>query len=357
MLRHRWYGVGLGSLGLMVGCGKTAPEPASVKTETVSAVSQSRVAGSDENSSDPSATKDGNPRVAAIDRSATASTETRPEIRKAQTAYDKLVKAHRDEDPESWIAADAELHQMGKAAATVLAKGLSDSDRGTRELAAMMLAKLGPDATVAEKELVAALNDKSPLVRANAASALSLLGVHSEKLVPVLMALLEEGSVSIRTISVYSLGNIGTPAKAAVPKLIELTEEENADLKMAAIVSLGNLGAAAKTAVASLEALKKDESEMVRTAANEALARISTSVEEPAATVEPAPAIRRANALRDDDAATAENGDEPNLPSRAERKEDAAPSKPISTQITEEKPTESKPSGPRLTGPQLPPPN
>ncbi|MGH7128892.1 MAG: hypothetical protein ACREIV_10000, partial [Planctomycetaceae bacterium] len=64
----------------------------------------------------------------------------------AAEMFAQLVNAHRDGDPAAWEQAAARLGELRADAVPALAAGLASADPAERELAAMMLAGLGPDA-------------------------------------------------------------------------------------------------------------------------------------------------------------------------------------------------------------------
>ena len=256
-----------GMAALLIGCGQaSAPKG-----------SQSAVASSTEKSTDAKAPVSQDLVAASGGTPAPTKTPEPSESKAARAAFDRLIKAERDEDPQAWIAADQELTALGKEAAGVLGQGLASPEVRTREFAAMLLARLGPDAAAVEPQLTKALDDESPMVQANAGASLSLFGSQAERVIPLFQKLLKEENPTVRKIALYSLGNYGSQGEAAVSTIVPFLEHSDAELRMAAVVTLGNIGPNARVALARLESLAKEESSNVAPIARDAIARINAA--------------------------------------------------------------------------------
>ena len=90
------------------------------------------------------------------------------------------------EPTEQEIAAAA-LGRIGRAAVPSLIQALGHRDPEVREQAALVLARIGPDAHNAVPELTAALDDDNTAVRKAAARALGQIGPAADAAVPALM--------------------------------------------------------------------------------------------------------------------------------------------------------------------------
>lgn len=347
--------IGMGLASLTTGCGKSpAPTDTHVKKSGSSPKSESEGKAA---AIPSSGAEDVGKSAGNVGGTAEPAGE-RAEVRAARAAFEKLIKAEREEDPENWMSADRELMALGKHAAGALAEGLSSPDRRTREFAAMLLARLGPDAATAEPEMVKALGDETPVVRANVAASLSLLGAKPDVVVPVLQKLLAEGNLTVRKIAIYSLGNYGSHADSAVPSLVDFLADESSELKLAAAVTLGNIGPGAQTALAQLEKLKQEEGEEIPAAARESIARINAPADSKSATASAPPSFKTFTAETAAFAVPATSGSSrdarPKLdePAEAEIDESPSPARPIGDDAEPSTPA----GGPSLTAPRLEPP-
>ncbi len=196
---------------------------------------------------------------------------SRPVLSDADRTFQKLVAARRESNPENWEQAEKSLEALGKGAVSVLVNALKSSDVEVRELAAMWLVRLGPDAQDAEKQLAEVLDDESAFVRVNAASALSHIPEHAERVVPILAELLTHGEFSVRITAATALGNAGANAVQAVPVLIDSLDAKEEDLQIAVLSTLGRIGSGARDALKPIsELFRTTSSEVVKKSAEEA---------------------------------------------------------------------------------------
>ena len=177
-------------------------------------------------------------------------------------------------DVESWTKLEGELHELGLAAVPLLTERLADSRSVARELAAMFLAQLGPEASPAADGLLKLLDDDSTFARVNAAAALSTFEGHAERVAPVLTELLTDTDDNVRITAATSLRNVGPSAAKSVGALNRALHDADSRVRAAAATTLGELGKVASPSLATLRKLDNDEDEQVRTAAARAIKRI-----------------------------------------------------------------------------------
>lgn len=90
-------------------------------------------------------------------------------------------------EPTEQEVASAALARIGAPAVPSLIQGLRHQDPYVREQAALVLAKIGPEARAAVGELTAALDDEDSRVRKAASRALGQIGPAAGEAVPALM--------------------------------------------------------------------------------------------------------------------------------------------------------------------------
>ncbi len=191
-------------------------------------------------------------------------------------AFDRLVAARENPDPAVWDKAFEEIASAGAQAAPVLAEALTRKDTPARELAAMVLASLGPDAAAAKQALIDALADDWVFVRLNAASALTSIGDGAEPAIPVLIELLSHPEPDVRLTAIMAIGNTGDLAQPTIEPLIEQLTSTDARLQLAAVQTLGRLGKVAEPALPKLRELAAGSTEVeLRTAIDEAVQSIN----------------------------------------------------------------------------------
>ncbi len=93
------------------------------------------------------------------------------------------------------------------------------------ELAADSLGKIGPEAVPRLSDL---LQDRDPEVRQVAARILARIGPDAAAAVPDLIELLQDPHPQVRRAAVRALGQIGPQAGAAVPALLQLLDTDSA---------------------------------------------------------------------------------------------------------------------------------
>ena len=251
---HVWQ---VALLGLVIGCGEasrsdnTSHKATRSSPEATAAIEQ--------------------PELETVPSAEPSSTNTAV---RAKDVFIRIVKAAEAGDAEAWTKADGELHELGLAAVPALAERLSDTNSIARELAAMFLAQLGPDASPAAEGLLKLLDDESTFARVNAAAALSTFEGHAERVAPVLTALLADDDVNVRITAATSLRNVGPSGSEAVGALSRALRDADSRVRAAAAATLGELGKLASSSLTTLRRLDDDEDEQVRTAAARAIKRI-----------------------------------------------------------------------------------
>ncbi len=257
MLRrsHVWQ---VALLGLVIGCGeanrstdtsrRAAPAP-----ETVAAVEQ--------------------PDLEAVPSAEPRSTNAASRAKEVFAGLVEIAET-RSNDVEAWTRLEAELHELGLTMVPELAERLSDQSSVARDLAAMFLAQLGPDASPAAEGLLKLLDDEASPTRVNAAAALSTFEGHAERVTPVLTELLADDDVSVRITAATSLRNVGPSGAAAVGALSRSLRDPDSRVRTAAATTLGELGTSASPSLTTLRRLDDDEDEQVRMAAARAVKRI-----------------------------------------------------------------------------------
>lgn len=213
-----------------------------------------------------------------------------PDFPRGSEAFTKLVAAAQSNDAEAWASAEAKLHELGAQATAALSGRLEDENTVARELAAMFLAQIGPDAVSAAKGLVKLLNDESTFARVNAAAALSTFEGYEDQVAPVLTELLIDTDENVRLTAATSLRNIGSAANKAVIPLTRSLKDPNPQIRAAAATTLGELGSAAFGSLPALRQLRADSESDVVTAAAQAIRRIDQSSKDTIGVATPASA-------------------------------------------------------------------
>jgi HEAT repeat protein len=131
------------------------------------------------------------PEVVKKERSASPATSpastTFSEPNLLRASYEDLAPtANFPEPTEQELAANA-LGRIGKPAVPMLMSALRHRDPRVRHHAAVVLAKIGPDAAQAAPALTAALDDEELLVRKAASRALGEIGPAAQEAIPALM--------------------------------------------------------------------------------------------------------------------------------------------------------------------------
>jgi HEAT repeat protein len=252
-----------GALICAIGCGRGGSAPATGAEAPVSN------AASVISSSSASQEAESTQHTAASVEGQAAKPPTDP-----KASFHALLEAHRGQRPDVWEKAHSELIELGEAALPVYVEELKSDKRDARELAAMLLAQLGPHAAPAKDALLSVLVDESANVRANAASALSLFPDTGPRILPVLSVLAEHDDLNTRKTAVFALGNLGEHDSAAIPLLTKALADGSPEVQASAADMLGRIGPPAESAAAQLETLTKSGDESVRQAAAAAIARI-----------------------------------------------------------------------------------
>lgn len=200
-----------------------------------------------------------------------------PDFPRGSEAFARLVAAAQSNDAKAWAEAESQLQELGAKATAALTEKLEDENTVARELAAMFLAQIGPDAVSAAKGLTKLLQDDSTFARVNAAAALSTFEGYEDQVAPVLTALLVDSDENVRLTAATSLRNIGAAASKAVMPLTKSLKDPNPQIRAAAATTLGELGSVAFASLPALRQLRSDSEGDVVTAATQAIRRIDES--------------------------------------------------------------------------------
>lgn len=189
-------------------------------------------------------------------------------------AFAAVIAAAKSNDAEGWTKAEEKLQALGAQATAALAARLDDQDSVARELAAMFLAQIGPDASSAAPGLVKVLEDESTFARVNAAAALSTFEGYEEQVTPVLTQLLLDADENVRLTATRSLRNVGPAAAKSVRSLTKVLSDPNPEIRAAAATTLGEIGSAAAVTLPALRHLAEDSDGAVAAAATRAIRRL-----------------------------------------------------------------------------------
>ncbi len=210
------------------------------------------------------------------------------------TALAKVLRQDRKDKVRLWAAkALLEFGPDAKRAMPALTTALKDRDQNVAEVAADVLARLGPAGIPA---LCEALQDGKCKARQEAAEYLGEMGQRAKGAVPVLMGVLKEEDPHLRHAAALAMLRIDKKLaiRTAVPVLSELVKNEKLHHLPPAILALSNLGPEAKPAVLALMEALNDQESFIRLQAAKALGKIG-----PGAKVA-APALRTALANEKD---------------------------------------------------------
>jgi HEAT repeat protein len=220
------------------------------------------------------------------------------------------LKAAADEATDAAIEEALEaVAQTGSPGLPTLIGALKWKEH--RGQAAMLLGRMGSDASKAVPALTEGLGDENPDVRREICFALGAIGPDAASATPALAVLLEDENERVSHAAAYALGRIGPDAKAAIPALKQQLDDENmfdrgvsawalafidpddaalaktttpiltkglendqAMIRRACANALGNLGPKAASAVDALKAAEKDPDQSVSEAAAAAIKKI-----------------------------------------------------------------------------------
>lgn len=250
------------TLLLVSGCGGTIPKPQGQASKNASSTD------ADKNATGLTPTE---PQLEAVPE------QTEPgdsDFPRGALAFAALVKSAQTNDGDSWNKAEARLHELGAEATAALAARLSDENSVARELAAMFLAQIGPEASPAAKSLLPLLKDESSFARVNAAAALSTFDGYADDIAPVLTELLADPDESVRLTAVTSLRNVGSAAANSVKNLMAVLRDPSPQVRAATATTLGDIGEPALKSLPALRQLRSDQEEAVATAAVQAIRRL-----------------------------------------------------------------------------------
>jgi HEAT repeat protein len=219
-----------------------------------------------------------------------AAVSSRATATRAREVFAAIIKAAEAGDAEAWTRAEGELHTLGLAAVPALAERLGDESNVARELGAMFLAQLGPDASPAAEGLAKLLTDQSTFARVNAAAALSTFDGYADEVVPVLAELLADADDNVRLTAATSIRNAGPSGKQAVGALTRSLRDADSRVRAAAAVTLGELGQFALQSLPTLRQLDNDEDDQVKTAAARAIKQIDETARDASPVTIPASA-------------------------------------------------------------------
>jgi HEAT repeat protein len=138
---------------------------------------------------------------------------------------------------------------------------LKDTDRQVRQLAAIVLGRLGtPEGDVAMPILADTLQTGDRQIRHQAVLALGKLGDPAG--LPHIVKSLSDADTDMRRFAALALGNMGSRAEPAIPELLKMVTNraENADVRVQAATALNAIGkgGAARDAVPALVRVLED---------------------------------------------------------------------------------------------------
>jgi len=280
--RKHWACALLG-MSLVVGCGGGSTPATSTGT------SRDREAGAtaDKGTSQAAGVAAAEPQLEAVPEQSEPGEADFP---RGSVAFKALVAAAQSNDADAWSKSETKLQELGVHATAALAAHLDDENVVARELAAMFLAQIGPEAASAANGLLKLLNDESTFARVNAAAALSTFEGHAEKVAPVLTQLLADEDENVRLTAATSLRNLGPEAGKSVMGLSKALRDPNAQVRAAAATTLGEIGPDAIASLPALRQLRSDSEEAVVAAAARAIRRIDESSRDSASLATPASA-------------------------------------------------------------------
>lgn len=168
----------------------------------------------------------------------------------------------------------ARLGPQAVAALPALIAQLADDDKEAVRAAEVALRRIGP---LALPRLVAALRHRQPEVRVRAALLLSCRQDYGEGLataVPALLVALQDPEASVRAEVARTLGEIDPGGRSSLGALIDALADPDPAVRVAAAQALGKAGAAARSAVPGLSGRLTDAAVQVRVEAARALWQI-----------------------------------------------------------------------------------
>lgn len=197
----------------------------------------------------------------------------------AEAAFQKLISESISMD--EFEQAQAELLQLGPAAAAVAAAALSSSNRFDREMASTILVMLGPDETAeVTPELLQALQDPSEFVRGNAATLLILTPDHGSTAAGTLLDLLRATDPGLRQLAAMNLQTQPEVAGAQLEKLLGALQQETEPAVSEALIDLlVQIGPSARQAEGLLQQLADSPDSSVRRAAAQALEALTQPIQ------------------------------------------------------------------------------
>jgi hypothetical protein len=145
--------------------------------------------------------------------------------------------------PPSEVVRDAsyrELHRLGPAGVTALARAYRDADVRLRRNAALAFLVLAQgiwpglpklDVRLALPELTTALRDDDPSVRAWSAQAIGMIGADARTAVPALIRLLADADEGSRNSACIALRGVGPAATSALPALRRALSDSSEDVR------------------------------------------------------------------------------------------------------------------------------
>lgn len=197
----------------------------------------------------------------------------------AEAAFRKLIS--ESISMEEFEQAQAELLQLGPAAAVVAASALSASNRFDREMASTILVMLGPDETgEVTPELLKALQDPSEFVRGNAATLLILTPDHGSKAAATLLDLLQTTDAGLRQLAAMNLQTQPEVAGAQLEKLLGALQQETEPAVIESLIDLlVQIGPSARQAEGLLKQLAESPDSNVSRSALQALEVLSQPIQ------------------------------------------------------------------------------
>lgn len=192
----------------------------------------------------------------------------------AEPATPVLIAQLDETDPMERFVAISTLSFIGPGARGATGKLIPFlKDVALREDVAIALRHIGLNGAKDVPALIDVLKHPQPRSRQLAASLLARIGPDARTAVQPLIANLDDKRT--RQFAIDALGRIGSAAEPAVPHLTKLLTDKAYYFRAGAAEALGRIGSAAKPAIPALKTAASDTNDLVRQRAEKALVQIA----------------------------------------------------------------------------------